>query len=319
MEEHHDNPIYGRKVFFLNPQYSIQKGVISRLQEMEYEVYVIDDYRDAKNILRHFKDSICFINTDGQLTAEAWFNFVLSFQNDDSLKSIFLGVMSEHMVKADREQFLLKANIPAGLIMLNGSIEDITDTFQGILEINGAKGRRQYVRSQCAEDKEAKILYTTDGKMYTFKLLDISSVGVAAILPLQQQSLLQVNSVLRDSTLCIGKKQLTVTTAVYAIKPTDTYATLILLFMKGTSCTTKTAIREYVNTTLQTKMYDTIIGLEKDKTNYNVKPASKKQPDENAGAFLLEVDPTETSEGCSLHVPPEFNGKPQDLTITDLF
>src|SRR5574344_206655 len=177
-EAHRDNPVYGRKVFFLNPPYSVRKYVITSLQEMEYEVYTIDDYRDAKNILRHYKDSICFVNIDETLTADSWFNFITSFENDESLNSIFLGVVSERMRKSDKDLFLLKTKIPAGFIPLNGKIDDITETFRGILEINGAKGRRQYVRASCANDKDAILLYTTDSKMYQMKLLDLSSVGV---------------------------------------------------------------------------------------------------------------------------------------------
>src|SRR5574344_1201362 len=181
-EEHRDNPVYGRKVFFLDPPYSVRKNVIVRLQELEYEVYTIDDYRDAKNILRHFKDSICFINIDEGLSSDGWFNFIASFEEDETLKSIFLGVVSEHARKSDKDLFLLKAKIPAGFVPLNKKIDDITETIKGVLEINGAKGRRQYVRASCANDKDAILLYTTDSKMYQMKLLDLSSVGVAAIL-----------------------------------------------------------------------------------------------------------------------------------------
>ena len=329
-DEHHDNPIFGRKVFFLNPPYSVRKVVLGNLQEMEYEIYVIDDYKDAKNILRHYKDSICFINVDEQLTPEAWFNFVTSFEDDEILKTIFLGIITERLRKADKDQFMLKANIPAGLIPLNGRLDDITETFNGILEINGAKGRRQYVRAQCAKDPNAVLFYTVGGKMYQFKLLDISSVGTAAILPPQFKDLLQPNSVMRDITISLGTKQLVLSAAVFAIKENEKFLTLVLLFMKGTLSSTKSVIREYVFKTLSSDMINSITGESQDGENYDYKPREVKKNDD---AFLLDVDPSEleeehapspsgnaqTAAGESTSVPPKYNGSGKDLTMTSLF
>jgi hypothetical protein len=329
-DEHHDNPIFGRKVFFLNPPYSVRKVVLGNLQEMEYEIYVIDDYKDAKNILRHYKDSICFINVDEQLTPEAWFNFVTSFEEDEILKTIFLGIITERLRKADKDQFMLKANIPAGLIPLNGRLDDITETFNGILEINGAKGRRQYVRAQCAKDPNAVLFYTVGGKMYQFKLLDISSVGTAAILPPQFKDLLQPNSVMRDITISLGTKQLVLSAAVFAIKENEKFLTLVLLFMKGTLSSTKSVIREYIFKTLSNDMLNSITGEMQDSNNYDYKPREVKKNDD---AFLLDVDPSELEEehassplkntqattGNNTSVPPKYDGSEKDLTMTSLF
>lgn len=315
-QEHHDNPIYGRKVFFLNPPYSIKKVVLGRLQEMEYEVYSIDDYRDAKNILRHYNDSICFINIDDQLTPDEWLNFISSCSTDDSLKSIFFGVMSEHPRKADKDMFMLKAAIPAGFISVSGKLDDITDTLKGILEINGAKGRRQYVRAQCVKDNSAMMYYTVDNKMYQLKLIDISSVGVAALLPPQFNNLVQPNSVLRNVTFSFSTKQIQLDAAVFAIKESDKFSTLVILFMKGTSGANRKTVRDYVFSMLEKKVLESIIGEEKDSTNYSVTQTAQEIQED---AFLLDIDPSETAEDYTIHVPPKYDGKLEDLAVTDLF
>lgn|SRR5574344_58382 len=315
-QEHHDNPIYGRKVFFLNPPYSIKKVVLGRLQEMEYEVYSIDDYRDAKNILRHYNDSICFINIDDQLTPDEWLNFISSCSTDDSLKSIFFGVMSEHPRKADKDMFMLKAAIPAGFISVSGKLDDITDTLKGILEINGAKGRRQYVRAQCVKDNSAMMYYTVDNKMYQLKLIDISSVGVAALLPPQFNNLVQPNSVLRNVTFSFSTKQIQLDAAVFAIKESDKFSTLVILFMKGTSGANRKTVRDYVFSMLEQKVLESIIGEEKDSTNYSVTQTAQEIQED---AFLLDIDPSETAEDYTIHVPPKYDGKLEDLAVTDLF
>jgi len=315
-ESEHGNPIYGRKVFFLNPPYSIKKTVLGRLQEMEYEIYIIDDYHDAKNILRHFPDSICFINVDERLTPEAWFNFVTSFDTDKSLKSIFLGIITESLRKADRDQFLLKANIPAGLIPLNGKIDDITNTLRGILEINGAKGRRQYIRAQCASDKNAIMYYTVGDKLYQMKLIDISSVGMVAILPFQFRTLVQPNSVMRNITISLNNKNIVLNAAVYGIKKNAQFLMLVLFFIKGTPASVKTSIREYIFKFLDANMISSIIGEAIDSTDYNIKPVAKVEDADDA--FLLDIDSTELLDE-TVHIPPVYDGSTKDLTVTDLF
>ena len=40
--EYRENPIFGRKVFFLNPTLSIQNVFVRKLQDLEYEVYTIE-------------------------------------------------------------------------------------------------------------------------------------------------------------------------------------------------------------------------------------------------------------------------------------
>ena len=78
--ENRENPIFGRKVFFLNPTLSIQNVFVRKLQDLEYEVYTIEHYYDAKPVLSEYEDSICFINIDDRLTYKQWLNFIKSFE-----------------------------------------------------------------------------------------------------------------------------------------------------------------------------------------------------------------------------------------------
>ena len=109
--ENRENPIFGRKVFFLNPTLSIQNVFVRKLQDLEYEVYTIEHYYDAKPVLSEYEDSICFINIDDQLTYKQWFNFIKSFEKDSSLETVFLGVISEKIRPHEKEEFLLKTKL----------------------------------------------------------------------------------------------------------------------------------------------------------------------------------------------------------------
>ena len=78
------------------------------------------------------------------MSYDEWFNFIQSFQKDEKLKTIFVGLMSAIIPNPVKERFMLNLSLPGGFIMLNeikgaALIENII----GILELNGAKGRRK--------------------------------------------------------------------------------------------------------------------------------------------------------------------------------
>ena len=53
--EYRENPLLGRKVFFLNPPLSVENYVIEALKNEEYEVYKLTDVTVAKPILSLFE------------------------------------------------------------------------------------------------------------------------------------------------------------------------------------------------------------------------------------------------------------------------
>jgi hypothetical protein len=321
--ESRENPTFGRKVFFLNPVFSTRNVIINKLIEDEFEVYIIDDYRDAKSVLRAYSDSICFINIDDQLSHEQWLNFIKSFETDPSLKSTFLGILSSRISRADHDQFMLKASIPAGFITMNERLEDITETIEGILNINGAKGRRQYVRSNCSSDPDALMLVHLGTKVYKMHLLDISVVGAACILAPQYKDMFQTNSVIRDVYVTLGKKNFTCSVAVYAVEVTPKYCKLVILFMQGLPYAAKKMIRNYVTARLQQKINDIIKENIRDMTDYSKSAEDTKKSEDDA--FLFEVSDEELREEKAETIPAEdsplsgFNERPEDLSLTSLF
>ena len=53
-----ENPIVGRKVFFVNPPLYVENYLHLELKQHEYEVYIISDFRYTKAALRHFPDAL---------------------------------------------------------------------------------------------------------------------------------------------------------------------------------------------------------------------------------------------------------------------
>ncbi|MBP5251214.1 MAG: hypothetical protein J6Z17_02245 [Treponema sp.] len=274
-DEADSTEIFGRKVFFINPAYSIRNDVIPALQKEEYEVYIIDSYKDAKNILRKYKNSMCFINVDAQLSIDAWFNFIKSFEKEITLKSTFIGVISERIKRDDRSIFLAHANIPGGIIHVDESMSAITKELETILLNNGAKGKRQYVRANLSLERDAALFWTIEDRLFQMKLLDISSVGMSVKVPAQMAPYAHEKAIVRDITLRLATKQFVVDAVVFAIKNTPEGLLWIMLLMPNTATSVKDAIRDYVAVTNQKLLMASINNKVADSTDYNDIPYYK--------------------------------------------
>lgn len=261
--------LFGRKIFFLNPAYSVRNEVITELQNEEYEVYIIESYRDAKNLLRLNENAILFINVDAQLAMNSWYNFIRTFEKEDVLSSIYVGIISERIRPADRELFLTTAQIPAGITMLDTDMKFITESILGILKEANAKGRRQYVRANLSHDKEASLFWNHGTKMHQLKLLDISSVGMSVKVPPALAQIVGKNFILRDVTLRLGSKQIVIEAVVFAVKEIPDGIIWVLLLLPNTSTKTRDIIRQYISETFQKIMMTVINNARPDDTAYD--------------------------------------------------
>ncbi len=262
--------LFGRKIFFLNPAYSVRNEVITELQNEEYEVYIIESYRDAKNLLRLNENAILFINVDAQLSMNSWYNFIRTFEKEDVLSSIYIGIISERIRPADRELFLTTAQIPAGIIMLDTDMKFITESILDVLKKANAKGRRQYVRANLSHDKEASLFWNHGTKMHQLKLLDISSVGMSVKVPPALSQIVGKNFILRDVTLRLGSKQIVIEAVVFAVKEIPDGIIWVLLLLPNTSTKTRSIIRQYVSETTQKIMMTVINNARPDDTAYDI-------------------------------------------------
>lgn len=267
-----ENNIYGRKVFFLCPSFDFEKIIIERLLTLEYEVYVIHDLLDAKNILIHYPDSICFINIDSSLESLHWLNFIHSFELDPVLSTIFLGILSHNNRNKDRELFLLNTVIPAGFISTAVNHDELTSTLIQILDLNGAKGRRKYIRVDCSQDRFVFTKLVVSNQVYEIKIKDISSVGFSVDVPIDYQNQIKVNLVVRNCTIKIHDKYFTEPAAIIIVKPETEVIHVVFVFLQGMSFANKSIIRTYIQHLLQSKLAEILKGCTKDTYDYSVKP-----------------------------------------------
>lgn len=227
-----DVSIFGRKIFFVAPPVNVHPYVTGKLRENEYEVYTIKEYKAAKGVLRNNPESIVFLNIDdASLSSNGWFNFIKSFQDDEVLKTCKLGVISNRSRAKDKEKFLVENNLSAGYITASVGNTELMNSIKEMLDLNGAKGKRQYVRANTGNDPSAQVVCEKDGQMLTMQLLDISSVGFACKLDSSYATRFVKNSLLKNFTLRMGVRQVVSTALIFAVKEGEKFSTLVLLFV----------------------------------------------------------------------------------------
>lgn len=267
--ESRENPLFGRKVFFICPSYIIEKYLLDKLRINEYEVYVIKDYRKAKNILSKFPDAMCFINIDEELSYSEWYNFMKSFQNLDVLKSIYIGILTETAGWEDKDKFLMNVRLPGGFNYFEKT-EKFANNFMAILDLNGAKGRRKYLRIDTRGASDVSGYMTTDGKLHTVSFKDLSSAGFAITYKQELTNLFQKNTLIRNLCLTVGRKSMVCSCIIFntQINP-DGSAMSVLMLTNENPEETRTYIRNYIFEKFGHQMDALIDAVEKDIETYS--------------------------------------------------
>lgn len=264
-----DKSIYGRKIFFINPNVNFEEKVISRLRIMEYEVYSIEDIRTAKNILRLNPDSICFVLPNSGLTLNGWHNFLKTFDSEAKFNQLDVGIIM-HTIQEDKARaFLAELKYEAGCFMLDQEPEELFHQITTALDKLGAKGLRKYVRADCISDRKAEIYWLKQNKMIKLKMIDISAAGIAATLSAAQQNEIFVNQIISGAYINMGKSQVSAPLKVTAIKTAGNNLLVVFMYGSETEPSAINTIRKYVGEMLKQKMKDSIASLPLDKTDYN--------------------------------------------------
>ena len=282
--ERRDFPVLGRKVFFINPPLAISTYVFDALKEDQFEAYCIDNYKVAKSLLKNYPDSICFIFIDDQLTLREWYNFIKSFEYDEDLKSIFLGVISSRIRATDRDKFMLELKLPGGFVMLGGPVAGVYNTIKGILTVNGAKGRRKFIRYNCSENRDISGYITHNMKIYPFKTNIISTSGIVSVFDKDTARLLQKGVRIQTLFLNVKRKNINLSGHVYDIKPGTKVSYVIILFDGDMDANVKSSILGFIYDNLKLKMDFEIYRAPGDTSDYSV----DKPPKQDSGQASSE-------------------------------
>lgn len=264
-----ENPIYGRKIFFCNPSLFIEHFIVESLRKDDYEVYVLNDYSLAKPLLMLYPDSMCYFDIDSELSFSAWFNFLKSFSTDQ-LKSTYLGIISETAKKEDMEKFLMNIKLPGGFINISNKTESLINQFSTILDLNGAKGRRKYIRLDTTNMKDVRGYLSYGDKLYSIDIKDISVVGFACTYKKELMNLFQKNMHLQNVCLSIGRKSIVLSCIIFnTFIAQNGNATSVFMFTNENSKSIIDQIREFIINNNIAQIEEIISTLPLDHTNYD--------------------------------------------------
>ena len=268
--ESRENPLFGRKIFFVNPAFKIEKILIEYLRNNEYEVYTLKDYRKAKRVLSVYPESMCFIDIDEGLSYSEWYNYMKSFSTIPELQGIYLGIVTQNAGWEDKDKFLMNIRLPCGFSHIDKK-EGILEHFTKILDLNGAKGRRKYLRLDTRNERDVSGYMTHAGKLYTVNIRDISSVGFAINYKQELMPLFQKNTLIRNLCLSAGRKSMVCSSIVFNTQVNqDGTAMSVLMLTNENPESTKSYIRDYIFQKFDSKMNALIENVEKDDTRYNL-------------------------------------------------
>ena len=309
-----ENPIIGRKVFFVNPPLYVENYLHLELKQHEYEVYIISDFRYTKAALRHFPDALCFIFIDDEMSYDEWFNFIQSFQKDEKLKTIFVGLMSAVITKQQHERFLMNLSLPGGFIMLTefkGSA--LIEKIVGILDLNGAKGRRKYLRWDCsASDTPINGYFANGSQLLQVSIVNISSVGFVCYYPAAYGEALKKNALVPSFSITLGRRSIVTPSVVFDTKKVDANRSLaVMLFLKQVGADDRKVIKNFIFDQLQDRFEKLVFAAQPDVEDYSNKIHKAPKQDEAADKAaensenaeniedaeeVLEGDETESTE-----------------------
>lgn len=243
-----------------------------RLLTMEYEVYFLEDYRIVKNLISESPDSILFILPEKQLKLAGWKNFIKSINSDMYFSSTAIGLLLKGFTENQIIEFTGGLKLEAGIITVNDDEEDSDEMFHEIvktLDKLDAKGMRQYVRASCLGDEKSQVYWLEGDRMHKLNIMDISSVGLALLLPAKNYAQMAGIKEIPGAKITIKEKQESIPLDIYTIKQAGQNYVIVAMFQKTVTTKTLELIRDYVSDMLLADQYRKILNRPIDKIDYN--------------------------------------------------
>ena len=259
----------GRKIFFVNPSFSIRSRILPQLMEHEYEIYTFSGYARIKGYLTVHKNAVLFINPEQQLSISAWIRLIKSIQDDPEFNSTKIGILCDHLPATDELLLMNSHLISAGIFHAEGNAEQLLPGIVQKLESLKAKGRRRFLRTSCVKDANARFLWIQGDRMYQARVIDLSTGSLAILLPSETIPFLNTQSDI-FATLQFHTKQVQIQAKSLIVKKKSSCTHAVIFMITGrTPLESIAMIRTYVYEMLAKEMELSVQGQETDKTNYH--------------------------------------------------
>lgn len=172
------------------------------------------------------------------------------------------------------------------------SDDELLSKIKKILDVNEAKGKRQYIRLDCSKLKQITAFIETNGKFFPLEMSDISSVGFAVNIPQSLQSVFIPKTEVKGISITINNETFRISGVVLITKPSENKLTSVL-FIKNPSDSLVEAIRKLIYQVLDTVINNEIKLCLKDETDYN---KLDLKDFESYGTITDDVEEVESAE-----------------------
>jgi hypothetical protein len=243
--------ILGKKVFFLYPPSVIRDEIVARLIEQEFEIYMLRDHVGARRLLRKYPDSLVFVNLDEGQTEQEWADWILEVLGDPVTREVGIGIISYNTDAALQRKYLMDIGIRCGFIQIKLGVEESARILLDTLKANEAKGRRKYVRAECASDPMSTVNLHSGTGLITGSIRDISVVGFSCFF--EPDPRFPKNAKLTDIQLKLRGVLVPVEGIVFGTRK-DAGTVYVVIFTKKVDGISRAKIRRYIQTTLQAEI-----------------------------------------------------------------
>ena len=163
----------------------------------------------------------------------------------------------------------------------------------GILELNGAKGRRKYIRLDCDETISINGYFANQSQLLQVSIKNISSVGFTCTFPKSYGTALAKNMLVPSFSITLGRRSIVTPSVVYDIKSIDNNTNFaVMLFLKQVGLDDRKVIKNFIFEQLVKRFENLIYANPPDVDDYLAKN-TKEAEGENAAEAAEEIEEAE--------------------------
>jgi hypothetical protein len=253
MEEETGNAL-GRKVFFLYPSAVIQNSIVAELIQQEFEIYIMKDEKKVRQLLKKYPNSIVFANLYDGMSEKDWEAWIRGVMADTELAGVDIGIAVSGDDETLKQKYLSNIKVRCGYTVIKSDISVCTKQLMDILRDANAKGRRKYIRADTSQESNITVNLPIHGTFVNGAIMDISVVGFSCVF--QDDPGLTKNALFQDLQIKLQSVLIKAEGIVFGARPDGEKKAYVLLFTKRMDPDARTRIRKFIQSNLQSKIYE---------------------------------------------------------------
>ena len=242
----------GRKVFFIRPPSVIQQALVETLVQAEFDVGLVLDHTKTEALLRRHPDCIAFLNIDEGWAFDQWDEFITRARGDARLSTVRLGIMTYNESAELAKHYLMDLELPAGFVKLTLGLAVSTAIILKVLEANEARGKRQFLRVPCPDERTTITIARPKGSV-SGHVRDLSIAGLSCTL--EEDPGIKARTPLRELRVRLQGTPLTFSGVLMGSRrDARGQMVYVIMFQPASQAAHKDRVRTFLQSTLQRQL-----------------------------------------------------------------